>query len=76
MLTREALYAYCDHDPASEVIGRRGPDFFDLRYRAEADQVVVSSTGWPQPEADWTRLESRSVLRISRRDLSISIYQG
>lgn len=76
LLAGDALYAYCDHDPASEVIGRRGPDFFDLHYRVDADRVVVASTGWPQPEARWIRLAPRHVLRIDRRDLSTEVYEA
>lgn len=73
LLTRDALYAYADHDPHSEVVTRRGHDFFDLCYRVDEDRVVVGSTGWPQPEPRWTRLEQRHVLRIDRRTLATTI---
>jgi predicted glutamine amidotransferase len=74
LLTPDALYAYADHDPASEVFDRHGPDFFDLRYSVSPGRVVVGSTGWPQPAPDWIRLPQRSVLRIDRRGLRTMLY--
>jgi predicted glutamine amidotransferase len=76
LLTRDALYAYGDHDPASEVLERRGPDFFDLRYRVTDGRVVVGSTGWTLPGSDWIALPRRSVLRIRRFDLSVEVIEG
>jgi len=71
LLTSEALFAYVDYNPRSEVLARRGPTFFDLHYLVEKGRVLVGSTGWRQ--SGWTRLEERHVLRIDRRDLRISI---
>jgi predicted glutamine amidotransferase len=74
LITGEALYAYADHDPDSEVVGRRGRDFFDLSYRIEPGRVVVASQGWPQPAGPWTRLPRRRVLEVTRRDLSVTVH--
>lgn len=74
LLTPQALFAYTEHDPASEVIARRGEDFFDLHYRVEAHKVVVGSVGWPHPAPQWDRLPMRHVLRVDRRDLHTAVY--
>jgi predicted glutamine amidotransferase len=74
LLTEHALYAYAEENPFSEVRRRRGPDFFRLRYHAEADRVAVASSGVaPHPE-DWTVLPYRHVLEISRADLRVSTH--
>ncbi|MGF1426755.1 class II glutamine amidotransferase [Kitasatospora sp. LaBMicrA B282] len=76
LLTQHALYAYADEDPASEVSVRRGPDFFRLRYRAEAEQVVVASSGigGQRAEDGWTVLPYRRVLEVRRADLRVSTH--
>ncbi|KPI09170.1 putative glutamine amidotransferase type 2 [Actinobacteria bacterium OK074] len=75
LLTEQALYAYADEDPGSEVSRRRGPDFFRLRYRIDGDRVVVGSSGLPQPGESWTVLPYREVLEIRRADLRVSRHQ-
>lgn len=74
LLTEQALYAYSDEDPESEVSRRRGPDFFRLRYRAGEDRVVVASSGVPQPDGDWHVLPHRRVLEIHRSSLLVSVH--
>jgi predicted glutamine amidotransferase len=76
LLTPEALYAYADHNPDSKVLGRRGAEFFDLRFRVDPGRVVVGSTGWPQSARRWERLEPRQLLRVDRRDLRVSVIEG
>jgi predicted glutamine amidotransferase len=76
LLTPSALFAYAEHDPSSEVFGRRGPDFFDLSYRVEPGKVVVGSTGWSQPAPHWRRLGQRQVLQIDRRDLRTTLHDA
>ncbi|MFG2554713.1 class II glutamine amidotransferase [Streptomyces sp. NPDC048581] len=73
LLTEQALYAYSEEDPESEVSRRRGPDFFRLRYRADEDRVVVASSGVPQPDGDWHVLPYRRVLEIHRSSLRVSV---
>ncbi|MCX4745725.1 class II glutamine amidotransferase [Kitasatospora sp. NBC_01287] len=77
LLTPQALYAYADEDPDSEVSRRRGPDFFRLRYQADAERAVVASSGiGPQPEqAGWSVLPYRQVLEIRRADLRVSTHR-
>jgi predicted glutamine amidotransferase len=75
LLTPAGVCAYADHSADSAVIERRGPEFFDLRYRTEADRVVVASTGWTRPGASWSRLPDRRVLEIGR-DLTLTMHDG
>ncbi|MEU6140148.1 class II glutamine amidotransferase [Streptomyces sp. NPDC047081] len=75
LLTEQALYAYADEDPESEVSRRRGPDFFRLRYRADGDRVVVASSGVPQPDGEWSVLPYRQVLEVRRAGLRVSVHQ-
>ena len=74
LLTEDALYAYSEEDPESEVSKRRGPDFFRLRYHATADRVAVGSSGMPSAAADWTLLPYRQVLEIGRGDLRVTVH--
>ncbi|WP_051950924.1 class II glutamine amidotransferase [Actinacidiphila yeochonensis] len=64
LLTPESLYVYRDHDPASEVITRRGGAFFDLYRRTGDGRTLVASEGWPHPEPLWQRVPRRTVLEI------------
>jgi predicted glutamine amidotransferase len=66
LLTPTALYAYAKYRPGSEVLTRRGPDFFDLRYQADPGRVIVASTGFPQPADSWLRLPKGLVLEVGR----------
>ncbi|WP_329578942.1 class II glutamine amidotransferase [Kitasatospora sp. NBC_01250] len=75
LLTPDALYAYAEENPDSEVSRRRGPDFFRLRYQARADRVVVASSGiGAQDDGSWSLLPYRQVLEIRRGDLRISTH--
>jgi predicted glutamine amidotransferase len=74
LLTPDALYAYSEEDPASEVSRRRGPDFFRLRYRVAANRVVVASSGIPQPAPEWGLLPYHQVLEIRRGDLDVQTH--
>lgn len=74
LLTGEALYAYADEDPGSEVSRRRGPDFFRLRHRADGERVVVASSGVPQPDGAWHVLPYRQVLEVRRGDLGVHVH--
>ncbi len=75
LLTPDALYAYVESDPDSEVSRRRGPEYFPLRFRVEPDRVVVTSTGYPQPADEWTVLEEREVLEIRRSSLRVTRHR-
>lgn len=76
LLTENGMYAYTEHDPESEVMARRGADFFDLGYRVDADRVVVASSGWSQPAEHWRRLGERQVLVVDRRTLRTDIHEA
>jgi predicted glutamine amidotransferase len=82
LLTKEALYAYAEEDPSSEVSRRRGPDFFNIRYLVDPGRVVVASTGFagstPGPSGrtiEWDVLPYRHVLEIRRDDLRVSVHR-
>ncbi|WP_051777839.1 class II glutamine amidotransferase [Streptomyces violaceorubidus] len=74
LLTPRGLYAYTAHDPRSDVIRRRGADFFALKYRRSADRVVIASTGWPQESPRWSTVPEGQVLEIRRHDLSTVLH--
>jgi predicted glutamine amidotransferase len=74
LLTPDALFAYTEHDPHSEVIGRRGPGYFGIHYRQDPDKVVVASTGWPHPAPEWSTLLPRHVLQITPNTLDVAIH--
>ncbi len=71
MLTPRALYAYAYHDPDSEVVRRRGAEFFDLHYRIEPGRVMIASVGWPRPRDRWALLPQRGTMEIRRADLTV-----
>jgi predicted glutamine amidotransferase len=73
LLTPDALYAHADHSLDSEVIRRRGPDFFDLRTMTAPGRLLVASTGWPQPPGQWCRLPDQQVFEISP-DLALTVH--
>ncbi|MFI5753044.1 class II glutamine amidotransferase [Streptomyces sp. NPDC051644] len=73
LLTPSSLFVYAEHDPHSEVIGRRGPDFFDLCYRQDDFKVVVASTGWTQTEG-WEPIPSGHVLEVPRGGGAVRIH--
>ncbi|MCX5355702.1 class II glutamine amidotransferase [Streptomyces mirabilis] len=74
LLTQNALLAYAEHDPDSEVIARRGTDYFHLRYRRTPDAVVVASTGWPQPAPHWQRVPERGLLEVVPGTLETTVH--
>ena len=75
LLGRQALYAYADPNPRSEVLKRRGPGFFDLMYQVGPGKVVVASTGWSQPTGHWQQLPERQVLEV-RRGLCLALHSN
>jgi predicted glutamine amidotransferase len=84
LLTPDALHVISAHDPSRvPMLGAASggassstePDttFYELSYRADANSVVVASSGFPQPEAEgWQRLANMTVLRIDRGTLVTS----
>jgi predicted glutamine amidotransferase len=43
------------------------PDYYELKYRADSDGVVVASTGWPQD--GWKDLANHHMLIVDRQSL-------
>ncbi|MGA7910251.1 MAG: class II glutamine amidotransferase [Candidatus Dormiibacterota bacterium] len=84
LLTPDALYVISAYDRSRVPMMRTSsggasssmePDttFYDLAYRADANSVVVASSGFPQPEAEgWQRLANMTLLRIDRGTLVTS----
>lgn len=64
LLTPAGLYAYAEHDPDSEVIGRRGAGYFGLSHRQTPTGITIASQGWPQPEPRWTRIPELRVAEV------------
>ncbi len=73
LLTEDALYAYAEEDPESEVSRRRGPEFFQMHYLIETSKVMVASQGIPADNR-WQRLPYGRVLQIRRSDLRVSTH--
>lgn len=72
MLTPDGLYTYAEHDPESEVIGRRGAGFFGLSYHRTGTKTLVASQGWPQP--DWKPLPEQRVARFTTTRVEPEIH--
>ena len=83
LLTNEALYVVSAHDPTRapslcETSGGDDPStatdlaFYDLRYRAGADAVIVASSGFDQPDGAWQPLDNMTLLRVERATLTTS----
>jgi predicted glutamine amidotransferase len=65
MLTPAGLFTYAEHDPDSEVIGRRGAGYFGLSYRKDEGRTLVASRGWPQPAPKWQELPEQRVAEFT-----------
>ena len=73
LLTEDALYAYAQENPESEVSRRRGPEFFRMHYHTGSAGAVVTSSGVATGE-DWQLLPYGRVLEIRRADLRVSVH--
>lgn len=73
LLTHDALFASCRYD--EKVIVAQGFEVstFELRYRANANQVVVASEGWARPEP-WRPLHNGQILQIDRGTLRTTVH--
>lgn len=69
-MTPDLMIAYQQSDPA-QAQPHHTPDNYTLRYRIDADRVIVASSGIPQ--TDHLELGEGEALVIDRRDLSISV---
>lgn len=69
-MTPELLIAYQQSDPA-QARPHHTPDNYTLRYRMDADRVIVASSGIPQ--TDHLEVGEGQALVIHRSDLSVSL---
>lgn len=49
-------------------------EYYHLRVKASASEVVVASSGWPQP--GWSLLPNRCVMTVDRRTRAISVVSA
>jgi predicted glutamine amidotransferase len=75
LLTNTALYAIAFHN--EDVIAKQRGDIssFGLKYRTDADKVVVASSGWDQDAPHWEPLPNRSILEVRRHDCQVSVHK-
>jgi predicted glutamine amidotransferase len=71
MIMNEDTYiAICEHDPAKRPAF--GDDtYYELKYRSDADGVVVASSGWPQD--GWEVLPNHHVMVVDRKTFATKI---
>ncbi|MBT0772300.1 class II glutamine amidotransferase [Kineosporia sp. J2-2] len=74
MLTPTGLFTYSEHDPESEVIGRRGKGYFGLSYHRSETKTLVASEGWPQPQPQWQPLPEQRVAEFTTGSLAPQIH--
>ena len=68
LTTPGTLIAYAQHDPA-QAPADQPVEVYDLRWRADADRVLVSSTGYPQ--ASFATLGQGAALTVHRGTLRV-----
>ena len=50
-----------------------GPDYYQLKYRIDADGVIVASTGWPQD--GWKDLPNHHMLVVDRESFEVQVIE-
>lgn len=71
---RAPLHPHVDPGAGADAAAARDAPYFDLRYRADADAVVVASSGFDQPAGEgWTALPNSSVLLVDRATLRTEV---
>ncbi|ATG53521.1 class II glutamine amidotransferase [Brachybacterium ginsengisoli] len=68
LTTPGTLVAYAQHDP-SQAPTDQPPEVYDLRWRADHDRVLVSSTGYPQQ--GFATLAQGAALEVHRGSLRV-----
>lgn len=74
LLDSSALYALSASDLSSDLLRRRGADYFNLGYTVGEDVVTVASTGWPRSPAQWRELPQNHVLEVRRGTLEATVH--
>ena len=72
LMTPDELIAMCRYDPDGPLEDK-DPEYYRLRYRATADSLVVSSSGWG---SDWRELENGDLLTVHRGTLARRVLSG
>ena len=49
------------------------PDYYDLFYRTEGNEVLVASSGWTQD--GWSELPNHRIMKVDRKTLEIEISE-
>lgn len=70
VMTPDEMVAYQQHDP-TQAARHQKVDMYALRYRIDADRVIVASTGIPQ--TGYLEVGERQALVIQRSDLSVAV---
>lgn len=70
VMTPDEMVAYQQHDP-TQAARHQKADMYALRYRIDADRVIVASTGIPQ--TGHLEVGERQALVIARSDLSVAV---
>ncbi|GAA1489737.1 class II glutamine amidotransferase [Brachybacterium sacelli] len=70
VMTPDLMVAYQQHDPA-QAARHQVADMYALRYRIDADRVIVASTGIPQ--TGHLEVGEGQALVIERSDLSVAV---
>lgn len=70
VMSPDELVAYAEYDP-SQLLPHHAEDNFSLRYRRDADRVLVISSGLPQE--DYSELAQGEALVIDRRTLAVRV---
>ena len=60
----------CEHHP-DRAPDWAPDDYYELKYKADKDGVLVASTGWNQP--DWTTLPNHHMLVIDRASFAVQV---
>jgi predicted glutamine amidotransferase len=68
--TPDTLIAVCEFNDANKSEWS-GPDHYELRFSARADDFLIASTGWGN--TDWQHLDNHQMLVVDRSTLKYSI---
>ena len=68
--TPDTLIAVCEFNDANQSEWS-GPDHYELRFSARADDFLIASTGWGN--TDWQHLDNHQMLVVDRSTLKYSI---
>jgi len=69
-LTPTEFYVVNEHHNERIPQGE-SPDYYDLFYRTEGNEVLVASSGWTQ--TGWSELPNHSIMKVDRQSLAIEI---